>query len=779
MNVFEAVAKLILDSKGYNEGLDDAQKHTEGFGSKVGSLLSGVGKAVGAAATAAVSAAAGGVVAITKQAVDAYSNYEQLAGGVETLFGDSAQTVLDNADKAFQNAGMSVNEYMETAIQSAASLINSLDGDQAKAAALMNTSITDMSDNVNKMGTTMEAVQNAYRGFSRGNFTMLDNLALGFAGTKEGMEELLQKAEKLSGVKYDINSYADIVEANHVVQTEMGISGLTAEEAAEAVKNGTMTQEEAYNALGTTAKEANGTIQGSMNQLKAAWSNLITNLGNQDVDLDKLVNNVVTAGKTVINNLKPVIERAVKGIGNVVQQIAPVIKEVLPPLVDELAPSVIEVVSSLATVIIKSLPQIVSALVQQIPGIISTLITAVGESLPDIYSALSEFVDTIFEQIGIKDKIDEFTSLVGTPLLEAFEQIREGISNAFTRISEVVSPVFEAIKEKFGSYISDGQAMQDITNFIADAANILASAISGLADFIATAVEKVSEFVSWLTSGKDSAEAFKTIVIMLTTAVTAYKAVVLATTIAQNAQKIGMIALEGVQKAVTVAQGLLNAVMSANPIGLIVAAIAALVAAFIYLWNTNEDFRNFWIGAWDSIKSAFETAWNGIKKFFEEDIPNTFNKLIDWFSDLPSKALDLGKNIVSGLWNGISNAWQWLKSKVEDLTEGLVGGLKSLLGINSPSKVFASIGDNLALGLGEGYEDAMVQVARDMQKISEDAIPTIEAPSINQGYGTNGVYGGMRDIVINIDGSGLSVDEIASELGSAVRREMRIAGAIG
>ena len=187
------------------------------FNTGFGSVVSGLTKVT----TAAVAAGATAVGGLVTKAVKGFGDYEQLVEGVETLFGDSAQTVIDNAEKAFTTAGMSMNDYMETSIQSAAAMINSLDGDTAKASELMNISITDMADNVNKMGTNMEAVQNAYKGFSRGNFTMLDNLALGFAGTKEGMQELLDQAEKISGVKYDISSYSDIVQAIHVVQKEM------------------------------------------------------------------------------------------------------------------------------------------------------------------------------------------------------------------------------------------------------------------------------------------------------------------------------------------------------------------------------------------------------------------------------------------------------------------------------------------------------------------------------------------------------------------------------
>ena len=233
MNLFELSAKLSLDSSEYEQGINSAVQKSNTFGDVLkANLLSDTIRMGLTALWEALKRVSQAFIEIGKQAVEAYANYEQLAGGVETLFGDSAQKVLNDANQAFKTAGMSMNEYMETSIQSAASLISSLGGDQAKAAEMMNMSITDMADNVNKMGTTMEGVQNAYRGFSRGNFTMLDNLALGFSGTKEGMQELLDKAREISGFKYDISSYADIVEAIHVVQTEMGITGTTAREAA-------------------------------------------------------------------------------------------------------------------------------------------------------------------------------------------------------------------------------------------------------------------------------------------------------------------------------------------------------------------------------------------------------------------------------------------------------------------------------------------------------------------------------------------------------------------
>ena len=239
MDVFDLVAKIRLDSSEYESGLGKAKNG-------MSSLVSGVSKGLATVAkvgTAAVSAGVAGVAALTKMGVEGYAQYEQLVGGVETLFKTSSDAVMKYAENAYKTSGMSANQYMETVTSFSASLIQSLDGDTAKAAEIGNMAITDMSDNANKMGTSIEMLQHSYSGFAKQNFTMLDNLKLGYGGTKTEMERLLKDAQALSGVKYDISSYADIVEAIHVVQTEMGITG-------------------------TTAKEAATTIQGSLSMMK-------------------------------------------------------------------------------------------------------------------------------------------------------------------------------------------------------------------------------------------------------------------------------------------------------------------------------------------------------------------------------------------------------------------------------------------------------------------------------------------------------------------------------
>ena len=371
MNLLELAIKIFVDNDEANKGLDDTEKKASGMASKIGKGLSLAAKA----GAAAVGAAATGIAAVTKQAVSAYGEYEQLSGGISTLYKTNANQMMAYAKNAYKTAGLSANEYMETAIQSSAAMISALEGDTYKAAKMTNMAITDMSDNVNKMGTTMEAVQNAYRGFSRGNFTMLDNLALGFAGTKEGMQELLDKAKELSGVEYNIDSYADIVQAIHVVQTEMGITG-------------------------TTAKEGAETIQGSLATLKAAWQNLVTGFANPDANLGQLIDDLVASAETAFKNLMPAIEHALGGVAQLIEHIAPMIAEKLPALVEQILPPLLNAATTLVIALVNALPQLIPIIVEALPGIISQIWDAIVQIVQTQSPAIAAIMGTLGEVLG-------------------------------------------------------------------------------------------------------------------------------------------------------------------------------------------------------------------------------------------------------------------------------------------------------------------------------------------------------------------------------------------
>ena len=383
MNLFELFVKIGVD--------DQASDKIYSLSSKLGGGLATAAK-IG---SAAVGAAAAGITALTTAAVNNYGEYEQLVGGVETLFKQSADVVQQYAANAFKTAGMSANEYMETVTSFSASLLQSLDGDTAAAAEKANLAITDMSDNANKMGTSMESIQNAYQGFAKQNYTMLDNLKLGYGGTKEEMQRLLDDANALNAAQgnytsYTIDSYADIVDAIHTVQTEIGITG-------------------------TTQLEASTTIQGSIASMKAAYDNFITGLGDENADMAELITNLLGSTVTVAENLLPVVEKILENIGVVVQEKGPEMIEKFVGYAIEKLPQVIELGMKMVLAIVsglaKNLPQIVRSVLDMMATIVKTFVS----SIPNIVDVGKQIVKGLWEGIKamgswIKEKVGSFFS---------------------------------------------------------------------------------------------------------------------------------------------------------------------------------------------------------------------------------------------------------------------------------------------------------------------------------------------------------------------------------
>ena len=353
--LFDLQAVIRLDSNQFENGVKQAEKSGSSLATSLKSGLATAAK-VGAAA---VGAAATAIGALTTAAVNNYAEYEQLVGGVETLFKNSADTVMGYAENAYKTAGLSANEYMETVTSFSASLLQSLDGDTKAAASAADMAITDMADNANKMGTSMEMIQNAYQGFAKQNYTMLDNLKLGYGGTKEEMERLLADAEKLSGQEYDISSYADIVDAIHVVQTEMGITG-------------------------TTAKEAATTIQGSTASMKSAWANLVTGLADDSADFDTLMSNFVDSVVTVGENIIPRIQTTIQGVTQLVSaasaKIVPLIVDTLMQNLPALLTAGVDLVFALVNGILDNIDMVIDCVLQLIDVIVDKLI----ENLPKL-----------------------------------------------------------------------------------------------------------------------------------------------------------------------------------------------------------------------------------------------------------------------------------------------------------------------------------------------------------------------------------------------------------
>lgn len=409
------------------------------FQKVLGKIGSAVNTAVKASATA-VGAASAGVAALGTACINAYADYEQLVGGVETLFKDSAETIHSFADNAYKTAGLSANEYMETVTSFSASLLQSLDGDTEKAAAAANLAITDMADNANKMGTAMESIQYAYQGFAKQNYTMLDNLKLGYGGTKEEMQRLLADAEKLSGVKYDLSSYADIVEAIHVIQTEMGITG-------------------------TTAKEASTTIQGSVASMKAAWANLMVGMADDTQNFDMLLSNFIESIGTVADNLLPRIGVVIEGMGKLVAGLAPEIASALPTLTNELLPNLVELGVQSISALVQGIQENGDSLAAGALSIVGTLAEGIAELLPMVADTAASLA------VSLADGLTESLPNIIPIAIETISTLVENLTENANTVIDAGIQIILALGE--GLIAALPQLIETVPQIVINIANVI------------------------------------------------------------------------------------------------------------------------------------------------------------------------------------------------------------------------------------------------------------------------------------------------------------------
>jgi phage-related protein len=487
---------------------DEASSKIDSLSSKITSGLGTAAKAGAAAIASGVTAVAGGTAKILKSSLDAYASFEQLTGGVETLFKESADVVEQYAARAYTTAGLSANDYMETVTSFSASLLQSLDNDTAAAAEKADRAITDMADNANKMGTSMESIQNAYQGFAKQNYTMLDNLKLGYGGTKEEMERLIDDANKLNAAQgkatqYSIDSYADIVDAIHDVQVELGFSGLTAEEAAEMVASGAMTEEEAFNAMGTTAKEAATTIEGSVNSAKAAWTNWLTGLGDDTADMteltEELVESVATAASNIVPRAQIILETLFSTIETYAPQIQSFIAENLPLLINYLVDFV---TNQLMPFVMNIFPQLTSILITNLPLIIQSLLDFLNNQLlPFLVTIFPQVLDTIVASLPmiIEGVLDFLTSAIpaiidmGLDLFVALvENMPKIISTIVGKLPELISRIVSTIGDHIPDMVQAGFDL--LTGLATGIGNAIGGVVQSALDAAGQVVDGIKNF---------------------------------------------------------------------------------------------------------------------------------------------------------------------------------------------------------------------------------------------------------------------------------------------
>lgn len=660
-----------IDSSGVKKGI-----------SNIGSLAS---NALGIAAkttAAMVTVATGAVAALTKLSIEQYAEYEQLTGGVETLFKNSSDKVMEYANNAYKTAGMSANEYMNTITGFSASLLQGLGGDTKKAAQIGNLAVTDMADNANKMGTAIENIQNAYQGFAKQNYTMLDNLKLGYGGTKTEMQRLLADAQKLTGVKYNINNFNDVIEAIHAIQNQMGITG-------------------------TTAKEAASTIEGSLNMTKSAWTNLLTGMADDNADFDTLVDNLVNSLGAFGANLLPRIEITINGIGQLIDKLLPPIIDKLPELINSILPGMVSagvnVISSLGNGILESLPTIINLGIQ----VIQTLITGIQNNLPAIATGAINIIMSLVN--GIVEVLPMLLE-VGLQVLIALGQgIAENLPVLIPTIVNLIISMCDII-------------IENLPLLISVAIDIILALVQGLITALPTLIAEVPRIINSFADAINGA---------------------LPQILMAGIQIIGMLIKGLIQSIPTlianipaIIMAIVNAVTLYNWAGL---------GKNIWNWvkngmdsmkgNIGNVAKNIadWVGksitnvfkgglSWGkNLISSIGQGFSSMISFLGSSARSVASNALDAIKTKFSDGVNIGKNLMEGIWNGIKNTKQWILDKIGGFAGTIIDGIKGAFDINSPSRIMRDlIGVNIVRGIGVGIDIETPNLQKDIDSNMSD-----------------------------------------------------------
>lgn len=681
MNLFELFVKI---------GVDDQAS------GNIAKIASGLGKGLETAAkigTAAVGAASSGIAALTMAAVNNYAEYEQLVGGVETLFKKSSGKVMKYAQNAYKTAGLSANEYMETVTSFSASLLQSLNGDTEEAAKYADMAVTDMADNANKMGTSMESIQNAYQGFAKQNYTMLDNLKLGYGGTKEEMERLLQDADGLSAsfnLQRDesgalVYSYADIVDAIHIVQTEMGITG-------------------------TTAEEAGRTISGSVESMKSAWANLITGLANGNADIEQLVNNLVTtivgdgteSNLGVLGNIMPAVKTALNGASKLVSELLPAIMQEIPGIIDENLPILVEAAISIVQSLVDGISQnqemlfdtifgvvtyLVETFITMLPQIVQlgldlivSLANGIAENLPTLIPTIIDVVLQIVETLTSPEMLTNIINAGIQLIVGLAEGLVAAIPNIIEAIPTIITNLITALLDNIPLLIDAG--IQLLVAIVSNTPEIVSGIVKAIPEIITGLVNAIIEFVPKLA-------------------------------------ETGLNLIEGLWNGIKDAGGWLKEKVSGFFSG-IVDGVKDLLGIHSPSTIFSGIGTNIVSGVWEGIKAM--GAW------IKEKVSGFFGGIVDSVKGLlgiqsPSKVFaSIGGFMAEGLGEGWDKEYDGIKKKIEDGMDfgtASVGFTASGLTLPYSSVSAGSLGNGIGLENGGQEQNIVIPVILDGKQIGE------------------------------------------------------------
>lgn len=679
------------------------------------------GLATGAVAAigAGVAAIGGTLVATGKQALGAYATWEQAVGGVDTLFKGASGTVQKYAAEAYKTAGVGANDYMNQVTSFAASLVSSLGGDTAKAAEMGNQAIIDMSDNANKMGTDIQTIQQTYQSLARGNYAMLDNLKLGYGGTKTEMQRLIADANKLPGVMKEgndlsIDSFADVTEAISRVQKSLGISG-------------------------TTAKEAATTIEGSVNSMKAAWQNWLAGLGNENADMgalsQQLADSIGTALKNILPRVKVIAQSVVKAIPSLFSDLVTLLPEpfqnainaigsvfnglgeIFKPVQSAIAPLIAAFMALGAGGIAPLLSKIpllggvlggLSGPLSALGGPIGIVVAALGTliaTVPELRNAFGTQVTGAFNLFkntiaGMKPTFDAF----GKSLQDMFKQVMPVITASVAELIPVFGDILQSLAPLIPTIIEPlMNALSSLMPLIGQLASALVPVIQQVMDFVSQLVTAITPLIQQLVPViTDAVSGITGIIQQLMPVIQSIISVVGSVVSAIIGFITGTL-LPAVQAMLPYVSGVIDGIQGV--IQGVVGVISGVISMVTNLINGN------WSGAWNSFKSILSNAAGAVGGL----VSGIVSAIKGVFAGAGSLLKNAGSQLISGLWNGISGAIGGLYANIKGALSGLVDKAKEALGIHSPSRVFRDeVGRYIPPGISEGIDKATPALQRNI-----------------------------------------------------------------
>lgn len=773
------------------------------------------------------------LVAVGKQAFDLYASYEQAVGGVDTLFKDASSTVQKYAAEAYKTAGVDANTYMSQVTSFSASLISSLGGDTAKAAKLGNTAMIDMSDNANKMGTSIESIQQTYQSLARGSYAMLDNLKLGYGGTKTEMERMIADANKVRAANgqmadLSVDSFGDVVTAIHIMQEELGIAGATSEEAAT-------------------------TIEGSMNAMKAAWSNWLTSLGRDDVDMNQMTETLVSAISAALKNAVPRIKQIAGALVKSIPGMFGSLSELLPEpfqkafdgigsALDKFKGVIAPAFAAFAGIGIKGIAPLLSniPLLGGVLGKLAAPISALGGPITAVVAALGALIATspelqnsfgsVLQNVGAAfgDAMNimgptlhtlgkEFSSMLDA-VMPTLTELGKGVAVAFNQvmttlaplIPQIILPILQAMRQMMPVI---QQVITVIANTAASVLPMLAGILQAIMPVIATIIEQLTPLIPMILT--PVMQAITTLVPIIEQLVATVLPIVeqlmpmlqqvieaLIPPITSFIELLLPTILSLVEQLAPVVQGVITAIGDAlNTLMPVVQQCVDLIVSFINsvilptvqsmapvvtsvintIINVVKPIAGIIKGVVDVIAGIFSGDWNRVWNGLKGVVSNA----IDAVKNIFSGAVDIGRNFIEGLWNGISNMGGWIKDKIGGFCSGVVDNIKGFFGIHSPSRLMRDqIGRQIAKGMGLGIDDGSDGVIGTVGRLGQRIIDLAKTIMPTIGIDAAGTTGGASgqtasatvngvagsSTTINVNATGLNAQEAYEVIAMHARR---------